>query len=349
MLRGPALGLLAAVLFGLSTPAAKLLVGAVDPWLLAGLLYLGSGVGLGILQVVGRVGGVAPREAPLTRKDAPWLTGAVVSGGVVGPVLLMYGLPRTSATESALLLNLEGVFTVLLAAALFREHVPIRNALGMAAITAGAVTLGWQGSAGLAVNPAAVLIAGACAAWAIDNNLIRAVSATDPVTVAALKGGIAGTVNIIAALAQGATWPAGSAIVLGAGAVGFLSYGTSLALFVRALRDLGTSRTGAYFATAPFVGALSGVVVLREPLTGSLVVAALLMATGAGLHLTERHDHDHVHEPLTHEHAHHHDQHHDHEHHPGTPMTEPHTHLHTHAALRHRRPHYSDMHHRHQH
>jgi drug/metabolite transporter (DMT)-like permease len=344
----PALALVAAALFGLSAPAAKVLVGSVDAWLLAGLLYLGSGVGLALVRVVRRLAGAPVQEATLARRDLPWLAGAIVTGGGGGPVLLMSALARGSASESSLLLNLEGVFTALLAAVVFREHVPARIAVGMLAITAGAAALVWADTGHVRLGTPALLVTGACVAWAIDNNLTRAVSATDPLTIAALKGAVAGPVSLVIALAHGAAWPP-APFVLAAGAVGFLGYGTSLVLFVRALRLLGTSRTSAYFSTAPFIGAVTGVAALGEPLAPALAIAAALMAVGVWLHLTEEHDHAHVHEPLTHEHAHHHDEHHRHDHPPGTPTTEPHTHPHVHEAVRHRHPHYPDLHHRHGH
>jgi drug/metabolite transporter (DMT)-like permease len=348
MTRGAALALLAAALFGLSAPAAKLLLGSVDPWLLAGLLYVGSGVGLGGLRGLARLGGAVSREAALSWRDVPWLAGAIVMGGVIGPVLLMSALARGTAAESSLLLNLEGVFTALLAAVLFCEHVPARIAGGMVAITAGATALAWTGHNGLVLDTPALLVAGACVAWAIDNNLTRAVSATDPVTVAALKGVVAGTVNVSIALAHGATFPI-APVTFAAGVVGFLGYGTSLVLFVRALRDLGTSRTAAYFTMAPFIGAVGGLAVLGERLTPALAVAAALMAAGVWLHLTEHHEHEHHHELLTHEHAHHHDEHHQHAHPPDAPPTTPHTHRHTHEAVRHHHAHFPDLHHRHGH
>ena len=342
------LALLAAVLFGLSAPAAKILVGKLDPWLFAGILYLGSGIGLGILHLGRRAHAVASREAGLTRRDVPWLAGAIVTGGVVGPVLLMFALASGTASASALLLNLEGVFTALLAAMLFREHVPARIAAGMAAITAGAATLAWEHRGGVGLDMSALLVGGACLAWAIDNNLTRAVSAADPLTVAALKGTVAGTANVGIALVHGAAWPSAT-LTLAAAVVGFLGYGTSLVLFVRALRNLGTSRTGAYFSTAPFVGAVAAVVVLREPLTLALAVGGALMGLGVWLHITEQHGHDHVHEPFTHEHAHLHDEHHQHEHPAGMPTGDVHTHRHTHSALQHHHSHYPDLHHRHGH
>jgi drug/metabolite transporter (DMT)-like permease len=345
---GPGLALGAAVLFGLSAPAAKLLAGRVDPWLLAGLLYLGSGMGLALVRLSRRALGHAARETPLTRRDARWLAGAIAVGGVVGPVLLMYGLAGGTALQSSLLLNLEGVFTALLAWSFFRESFDARIAVGMAAIGVGAATLSWQPSAPLALDASALLVAGACLAWAIDNNLTRMVSGGDPVQIATLKGAAAGSINVLLALVGRASWPAPAA-ALGAGVVGFLGYGTSLVLFVLALRLLGAARTGAYFSTAPFVGALAGVLLLQEPLTARLLLAAALMATGVWLHLTEHHEHEHRHEAIVHTHRHWHDEHHRHPHAPGTTAGEPHSHEHTHAPLRHRHLHFPDQHHRHHH
>ncbi len=344
----PLLALGAALLFGLSAPAAKLLVGGVDPWLLAGLLYLGSGVGLAVVRLVQRVLGGPSRETGIARGDLPWLLGAIVAGGIVGPVLLMFGLARGRASEAALLLNLEGVLTALIAWVVFREHFHTRIVAGMAAITVGALALAWNPGTGLGLEWSGLLVVAACLAWAIDNNLTRVVSAADPLHIAALKGLVAGTANVVIALARGVAWPS-TEIVLGAAAVGLLGYGTSLVLFVLALRHLGTSRTGAYFSTAPFIGAVVAVLALGETVTPNLAIAAGLMAFGVWLHLTERHEHEHLHEAFEHEHAHRHDEHHQHTHPPGMVVTEPHTHRHAHAPLRHRHQHYPDLHHRHGH
>jgi drug/metabolite transporter (DMT)-like permease len=344
---GPALALAAAVLFGLSAPAAKMLLGAIDPWLLAGLLYLASGVGLGAVLVARMVGG-GVREAPLGRADAPWLAGAVVTGGLIGPVLMMFGLMHTGAARAALLLNVEGVFTALLAWFVFHEHFDARIVLGMAAIGAGALLLAWAPHAGLALDVGALLVGGASLAWAVDNNLTRRVSGGDPVQIAAIKGGVAGTTNVLLAVGAGAAWPRPSTAAVAA-IVGLLGYGTSLVLFVKALRRLGTGRTSAYFSTAPFVGAAAGVLTLGEPLTVRLGLAGALMALGVWLHVTERHEHEHVHEALEHDHLHSHDEHHRHAHGAGTPGGEPHSHMHVHSPLRHRHPHYPDLHHRHGH
>jgi drug/metabolite transporter (DMT)-like permease len=343
---GLALG--AAVLFGASAPAAKSLLAVTDPWLLAGLLYVGCGVSLGLYGQLRRFVSPTRGEAAIARRDWPWLAGAIVSGGAVGPVLLMVGLSRGSASQSALLLNLEGVFTAVLAWVVFREHVDARIAAGMLAISAGAGVLAWEPSGAARFQPSALMIVGACLAWALDNNLTRKVSAGDPVQIAALKGLVAGSVNVGIALLLGARLPGAPVIAL-ATLLGVVSYGISLVLFILALRRLGAGRTAAYFSTAPFVGALLGVLALHEPLTPQLMIATALMALGVGLHVTERHAHEHVHEPIEHEHRHVHDEHHRHEHPAGEALAVAHTHWHRHEALRHSHPHFPDIHHRHGH
>ncbi|MGE5638938.1 MAG: DMT family transporter [Clostridia bacterium] len=332
--------LAAAALFGASTPAAKTLAGDIHPILLAGLLYAGSGLGLGLFLVL------RGKWVRLPRADWPWLAGAIASGGVLGPVLLMVGLAATSAASASLLLNLEGVFTALVAWFAFRENFDARIALGMALIVAGGALLALEPGAlgGGAVGGAC--IAGACLAWAIDNNLTRKVSGGDAALVAALKGGIAGAVNLSIGFAAGATWPGLERAALAAG-TGMLGYGVSLALFVAALRDLGAARTGAYFSTAPFVGVAVSLLILGEAPAPLFWPALALMAAGVWLHVSERHEHEHVHEPMEHEHRHVHDEHHRHAHEAAWDGAEPHTHSHRHERMVHRHPHYPDLHHRH--
>lgn len=345
---GASLAIASAVLFGASTPLAKLLIGGgVSPWLLAGLLYLGSGIGLGIVHVGRRACGIAPAEAPLRRADLPWLALVVLSGGAIGPVLLMLGLTTTPASSAALLLNLEGLATMAIAWLVFRENVDRRLLIGAAAILGGAFLLSGQGGpAGLGLG--ATAIAGACLAWGIDNNLTRKLSAADPVQIALIKGLAAGGVNLALALAAGARLP--SAFAVGAAAlVGFLGYGVSLVLFVLALRHLGAARTGAYFSTAPFVGAVLAIGMFAEPVSARLLGAGLLMAIGLYLHLVEAHEHEHGHEAMEHEHRHVHDEHHQHQHGPDDPVGQPHTHRHRHLPIVHQHPHYPDLHHRHGH
>ena len=319
-----------------------------SPWLLAGLLYLGSGIGLALLGALRRSAGAAPAEAPLRRADVPWLAAAVIAGGVIAPVLLLHGLAQSSAAAAALLLNLEGLFTLAIAWLVFRENVDRRIALGAAAILGGAALLSWQPEVGASVGGGALAIAGACLFWAIDNNLTRRLSGADPLQIAAVKGLVAGAVNLALALLQGAPWP-GAATALLAGAVGLAGFGISLVLFVLALRHLGTARTMAYFSTAPFIGAVLAVALLGEPVTTTLLLAAALMGAGLWLHLAERHEHRHEHAPLAHEHRHVHDLHHRHRHQPMDPAGEPHSHAHAHPRLVHGHPHYPDLHHRHGH
>lgn len=344
---GLPLALASAALFGATAPISKLLLDAIEPVMLAGLLYLGAGIGLALYSAIGRVGGRAARaEAGLRRPDLPWLAGAIVMGGIVGPALLLLGLARTSASTGALLLNLEGLATMAIAWLWFRENVDRRLLLGAAAILGGAVLLSWQGQ-GIEVDAGALLVAGACLAWGIDNNLTRQLSATDPVTLAMLKGLVAGLANIGLAVALGSELPSVSAGLL-AGLVGFLGIGISLTMFILALRHLGTARTGAYYALAPFIGAAIAVLVLGEPLTLRLALAGLLMGLGLWLHIAERHDHLHEHEAIEHDHRHRHDEHHRH-HDDASGAEEPHAHPHRHGPLRHRHLHFPDLHHRHRH
>lgn len=345
---GVPLALASAALFGASTPFAKLLLGGgVSPWLLAGLLYLGSGFGLGLVRLAQKASGRAPAEAPLRRADLPWLALIVLSGGAVGPALLMLGLAATPATTASLLLNLEGLATMALAWLLFRENVDRRLLAGAAAILGGAVLLSWRGGpAGLGWGAAA--IAGACLAWGIDNNLTRRLSAAAPVQIAMIKGLTAGAANLMLAIAAGAALPSPAAVG-DAALIGFLGYGVSLVLFTLGLRHLGAARTGAYFSTAPFIGAALAVAMLGEPVTARLGLAGILMAIGVSLHLAEAHEHEHAHERLEHEHRHTHDAHHRHAHRPGDPAGEPHSHRHVHLPLVHKHPHYPDLHHRHGH
>ena len=339
----------AAALFGASTPFAKRLLPQVEPWLLAGLLYLGSGLGLAVYRLLSsRFQKAAGKEAPLSRADVPWLVAAIGFGGVVGPLLLMIGLRWTPASSASLLLNLEGVFTALLAWFVFKENFDARIAWGMALISGGAVVLSWAGRPVVGVPWGALAIVGACFAWALDNNFTRKVSAADPVQIALLKGLCAGSVNTTLGLLLGAKLPAVGTMAA-AGIVGFLGYGVSLTLFVLALRHLGAARTGAYFSIAPFVGTVVSLPLLHEPFSIGLLVAAGLMGWGVWLHLTERHQHTHLHESIEHDHLHTHDEHHQHPHGPDGPPGEPHSHRHQHEPLVHSHPHHPDLHHRHPH
>lgn len=336
----------AALLFGASTPLAKPLTGDIDPILLAGLLYLGSGLGLAAFRAAFSNATFIPR---MPRLERAWLAGAIVFGGILGPVFLMAGLVHTSASTASLLLNLESVLTAVIAWVVFRENVDRRLVLGMALIVAGGVILAWGGSAGTessAYGPVAVSLA--CLCWAIDNNLTRKVSANDAAAIAMIKGLVAGTFNTALALTAGQAWPATGALA-GAMSVGLLGYGVSLVLFVLALRGLGAARTGAYFSVAPFIGAAMAIGLLGESTSWNFWAAGALMAAGVWLHLTEHHEHTHSHAPQSHEHAHSHDEHHQHTHDFPWDGREPHAHAHQHTELEHSHAHYPDIHHHHGH
>lgn len=277
----------AALLFGAGTPLAKWLLDTVDPWLLAGLLYLGSGVGLTVYRCLCHAPAVS-----LPRNDLPWFAGTNLAGGIVGHVLLMIGLTGLPASGTSLLLNAEGVFTALLAWFVFKENFDRRIALGMLAIVTGAVALSWPGEARFAGLWPTLAVLGACLAWGIDNNLTRKVSLTDATWIASIKGLVSGAVNLIFAFSLCASMPALPSLA-GAMVVGLLAYGVSLTLFVIALRHLGTARTGAYFSVAPFFGALLALL-MGESVTMPLLVAGALMALGTWLHLTEHHEHGSV-------------------------------------------------------
>ncbi|XLZ68728.1 DMT family transporter [Massilia sp. SR12] len=349
MYQGVLFALLAAASFGASTPVAKLLLGSAPPLSLAALLYLGSGGGLALCIAVRRLyrRGATAQDG-LTRQDAPWMAGAVLFGGVAGPVLLMYGLARTSGSTASLLLNLEAVLTAVLAWWVFRESADRRLVLGMLFIVAGGAILGWQSGNTEGDAWGAVLIALACLSWAIDNNLTRKVSGSDAMQIAAIKGLSAGTVSAMLALTAGQGMPA-PLLSLAAGAVGFIGYGVSHVCFVLALRHLGTARTGAYFSTAPFVGAMLSLVLLQESPAAMFWLASALMAAGVWLHLTERHGHEHTHEAMHHHHMHRHDDHHQHQHDFEWDGKEPHAHPHHHEPMTHTHAHWPDLHHRHRH
>lgn len=340
--RGVQAALLAAVLFGAGTPAAKLLLDSVSPWLLAGLLYTGSGIGLGLIRLIRR----SPKVHLQKAEYAP-LGGAILFGGILGPVLLMIGLVNMPASGASLLLNAEGVATALLAWFVFRENFDRRIALGMAAIVAGAVIL--TVPAGIEFGSAwpSLAILGACLCWGIDNNLTRKIALNDATWLAAIKGGVAGPVGLLLAFALGAQLPA-PGDTAAAMVVGFFAYGISLVLFIVALRHIGTARAGAYYSVAPFFGAVLAIT-LGEPITTLLVIATALMAIGVWLHLTERHDHAHTHITETHDHWHTHDEHHEHEHEVPVPANSRHRHVHTHEPTTHTHEHYPDSHHRHTH
>ncbi len=343
--RGAALGLAAAALFGLSAPIAKVLLGQVSPVLLAGLLYLGAAIGLWIHWVFSPT----TNEARLVSEDAPKLATVVLFGGIFGPVLMLFGLERVTALAGSLLLNLEAPFTVLLAVLLFREHLGRYAAIATALIVSGALVLRLESGALGANTTGVALLAGACACWAVDNNLTQRLSLKDPFAIVRVKTLVAGLSNTTLGLIVTAGVLPPLRFVVGALVLGSLSYGVSVVLDAFALRLIGAAREAALLATAPFVGALGSVFILGDPLRWHDGLAMLVMAAGVGFLLRERHHHEHTHDELVHEHLHVHDEHHQHDHRHGDPAGEPHSHRHRHTSLVHDHAHVPDAHHRHRH
>jgi len=342
--------LLAAALFGAATPVAKVLLGSLSPFMVAGLFYVGSGIGLAAGIVIQRCRATAPERLDGSRiefEDVPWLVGAIAAGGVAGPALLMLGLNTVSAATSSLLLNFEAVFTAMIAWIVFRENADLQIVLGMVAIVAGGVALSWQ-SGGADVSSGAWLVVGACLAWAIDNNLTRKVSTNNAVVIACAKGLAAGPVNLGIAFSMGAHLPNAETMTL-AMLTGFAGYGISLVLFVVALRNLGTGRTSAYFSVGPLFGVALSLYLWPQMPSPLFWVAAALMGLGIWLHIRERHAHQHTHEVVTHNHRHRHDAHHQHKHDFEWDGHEPHAHLHQHEPITHMHAHFPDVHHRHMH
>lgn len=331
-----------AILFGAGTPVAKLLLDSVSPWMLAGLLYCGAGLGLTLYRVIRRA-----EPVRLQRRELLPLAGAVAFGGILAPLLLLAGLANMPSSGASLLLNAEGVFTAVLAWFVFKENFDRRIAIGMIAIVAGALVLSVPNGVALGDAWPSLAVLGACLCWGIDNNLTRHVALNDAAWLAAVKGSVAGPVNLTLAFLTGASLPALGVTALALG-VGFLAYGVSLVLFIVALRHVGTARAGAYYSIAPFFGAVLAVA-LGDAVTIPLIVAAVLMSLGVWLHLTERHEHVHTHARIAHDHWHSHDEHHEHEHEHPIAARVRHRHQHVHEPLTHTHEHYPDAHHRHTH
>ncbi len=344
----PLFALAAAVLFGLSSPLSKSLLGSFDPWLLAGILYLGSGLGMTVVHLIRVAISKNGVQVKISVRELPWLAGVIVFGGVAGPVLMMYGLSHMQASAASLLLNLEGVLTAGLAWLVFKEHYDRRIVIGMIAIILGGIILSWAPEMTFKSLIGPIFISLACLSWSIDNNLTRKISLNDPILLTIIKSLAAGSTNFAIAIALGARLP--KLLLVGeAAALGFVCYGLSIVCFILALRWLGASRTGAYFSAAPFVGAAVAIGFLGESITLQMVIAALFMAFGIYLHLSESHEHVHTHEELNHEHSHVHDEHHGHSHDFEVQPGERHSHRHHHLPITHRHPHFPDMHHTHSH
>ncbi len=346
MLSGQLLAILSAALFGISPVLCKMLIGDMSPALLAGLLYLGSGIGLQLLLFSRRRESL--RELRMIPRNSRFkLVGAVVSGGVAAPLCLAYGIKYGAASEVSLLLNLETVATTLISWFIFREYIGPRVWIGKILILAGAAIVVLTGGGEFSFSLSGLLVVLACVFWGLDNNLTREVEELPATVLACIKGLGAGLFTTALAL----VFSSGKATVMQIGgslAIGAMSYGLSLVLFVEALRRIGSARTSTFFAVGPFIGSLLAVAMLGERPPAPFWFATALMVAGVFVLYRERHRHLHTHEAVTHSHAHIHDAHHAHPH-EGPDIAEPHDHLHTHEPLTHIHGHWPDIHHRHGH
>lgn len=340
--------LVAALFFGCITPGSKFLAKELPPQSMAGLLYVFAGIGLfGILLLRKNI---FASYARVQRKDVKWFVLATVFGGILGPAFLTYGISHIRGSTASLLLNLEAVFTSMIAWFIFKEHFEKKIVYGMLLIILGCLTLSLNSkvSAGTDTLLGFTLISFACLSWGIDNNVTRSISHLDPVLIASFKGLIAGSSNLFLGylIGERLLW---NVEIFQVGLLGFLGIGISLVAFIVSLGSIGTSRTGAIFSTAPFIGSMLSIAFLGETLTMPFAIALLLMAGGVWFHLSEDHGHIHTHNPLEHSHEHDHDDHHQHEHSESDPLGKPHIHHHVHSQMTHQHPHFPDIHHQHEH
>ena len=333
--------LLAALFFGSSAPISKLLLGDVPPVLMAAFLYLGSGTGIALVKLSQRLMS-NQKEAGLRRPDMGWLAGAIISGGILAPIILMISLKNTPASTASLLLNFEGVGTTLIALFFFRESISRRALAAILIITLASIFLSTDFKSGFGFSLGALGIILACVFWGVDNNFTRNISAKDPLTIVAWKGLVAGTFSLLLGLSLGQQVPPLTTIV-SILLLGFISYGLSTMLFIYSMRGLGAARTSALYGTAPLAGVLLSILIFRDPITLLFGLAAVLMAVGALLLANEEHAHFHIHMPVVHEHRHSHDEFHAHH---ETDMV--HSHEHKHPRTEHEHGHMPDIHHRHE-
>ncbi len=338
--------LLAALFFGASAPIAKLLLGDVPPVLMAAFLYLGSGTGIAFVKLSQRFTS-DQTEAGIKPPDVGWLAGAIISGGILAPIVLMVSLKNTPASTASLLLNFEGVGTTLIALLFFHESISRRALIAVVAITLASIFLSTDFKGGFGFSLGALGVILACVLWGVDNNFTRNISAKDPLTIVAWKGLVAGTFSFLLGLGLGQR-PPDWMIIFGIFLLGFISYGLSTMLFIYSMRGLGAARTSALYGTAPLAGVVLSFIIFRDPITLLFVIAAVLMIAGALLLANEEHIHVHTHLPVVHEHRHFWtDEFHRHEESDGT-GGKPHSHMHEHPHTEHEHGHMPDIHHRHE-
>lgn len=341
-----AMAVLAAALYGMSSPFSKLLLGHIPPTRMAAFLYLGAGIGMLLVNFVQSLRQSKPAEAKLTRHELPYVL-AMIALDIMAPVLLMLGLALTTSSNASLINNFEIAATAMIALFFFREAIGRRMWVAIALITLSSIILSIEDISSFTFSIGSVFVIGACLCWGLENNCTRMLSLKDPLQIVVIKGfgsGL-GALSISLALKEHA---AELLYILLALLLGFVAYGLSIYFYISAQRVLGAARTSSYYAAAPFIGVLISWLILQEKPTLSFMIALAIMLAGTYFAVTENHGHAHHHETIIHEHMHRHDDlHHTHSHMPE--VKGEHSHLHTHDETLHTHPHTPDLHHRHAH
>lgn len=338
--------LLAAVLFGICSPVSKVLLADLSPTFMAALLYLGAGFGMLLVKITGVFRHGKQTEAKMTMKELPYIV-AMILLDMVAPIFLMLGLTMTTASTASLLNNFEIVATASVAMIFFKESLDKRMWLAIMLITLSSMILSVTDFRSLSFSLGAIFVLAACLCWGIENNCTRMLSLKDPLQIVIVKGFGSGTGALLISMGMKECYGTLTYILI-ALLLGFVSYGLSIFFYILAQRELGAARTSIYYAAAPFIGVLISWLVLKDAITGSFLIALLIMILGTYFAITEKHKHTHAHLEETHDHRHHHnDEHHNHQH--DHEIVGEHSHAHTHEALEHEHMHTPELHHQHKH
>lgn len=337
------LALLAAALYGMSAPFSKLLLGDIEPLLLAALLYLGAAFGMVLIMLARKITGWTGEEGVLTLKDLPYVIAMVILD-IIAPIALLYGLSVSSAATVSLLNNFEIVATSLIALLIFKENIGRQMWYAIFLITLATLLLSLDLNQAIILNHGAILVLLATLAWGLENNCTKKLSIKDPLMVVLIKGTGSGLGALLLAIIFGELSATFITVVLGL-LVGSLSYGMSIFFYIHAQRELGAARTSAYYAIAPFIGVIITLVMFKEFPSVQFYIALFMMMVGSYFAVTQRNNHQHHHKPIVHEHAHSHDD--GHHTHDNSSVT--HSHVHRHNAIDHQHEHTPDSHHNHRH
>jgi len=337
--------ILAAVCYGISLPVSKIMLNEIPPIFMASLLYLGAGLGMGIVVLMKNPKDKLRKEAQLNKNDLPYIIGMIVLD-IAAPIFLMSGLILSTPASVSLLNNFEIVATSVIALVFFKEMIGKRMWTAIVLITISTIILSFEDIFNFTFSIGSLFVLAACIAWGFENNCTRMMSLKNPLEIVVLKGIGSGIGSLVIAIITKA-YSINIVYILFSLLLGFFAYGLSVYFYILAQRNLGASRTSAYYAFAPFIGVILSFIFFQQALNVSFIVALVVMALGTYFAASERHIHLHLHKTIEHEHRHNHrDGHHNHEH---EIIVEEHSHLHKHEAQEHKHLHLPDLHHNHAH